>query len=151
MQRLILSPIVQRLVLGFFIGNWHNLLQTPDNRHNVCSVYKILWHTDPTKTWRCQTRVFLVYAKISANRLFFWSEPAWVLCRSGLGNWIDVAEHVGTKTKAKCESHFLNIYLKSVSTPLPVSSGTSPKLKTAIQMCPFVCSSFHSLRVDKKK
>jgi len=33
------------------------------------------------------------------------------LIQYGLGNWVEVAEHVGTRTKEECESHYLAIYL----------------------------------------
>lgn len=29
----------------------------------------------------------------------------------GLGNWIEVADHVGTRTKEECEKHYLEVYL----------------------------------------
>lgn len=29
----------------------------------------------------------------------------------GLGNWIEVADHVGTRTKEECEKHYLQVYL----------------------------------------
>lgn len=29
----------------------------------------------------------------------------------GLGNWIEVADHVGTRTKDECEKHYLEVYL----------------------------------------
>ena len=38
----------------------------------------------------------------------------------GLGNWRDVAQHVGTKGAAPCESHYTNVYLHSSTPPLPV-------------------------------
>jgi len=37
----------------------------------------------------------------------------------GLGNWSDVADHVGTKNKAKCEQHYYDVYLNSSTAPLP--------------------------------
>ncbi|KAK6269149.1 hypothetical protein QUC31_013309 [Theobroma cacao] len=37
----------------------------------------------------------------------------------GLGNWAEVAEHVGTKTKEKCIEHYDNVYMKSPFFPLP--------------------------------
>lgn len=33
------------------------------------------------------------------------------LIQYGLGNWVEVAEHVGTRTKEECEKHYLEIYL----------------------------------------
>lgn len=37
----------------------------------------------------------------------------------GLGNWVDVAEHVGSKGKTKCEAHYLGCYLNAKTSPLP--------------------------------
>ncbi|XP_019426397.1 PREDICTED: transcriptional adapter ADA2b-like [Lupinus angustifolius] len=37
----------------------------------------------------------------------------------GLGNWTEVAEHVGTKNKESCIEHFKNVYLNSPFFPLP--------------------------------
>ena len=38
----------------------------------------------------------------------------------GMGNWAEVAEHVGTKRKQQCLDHYRNIYLDSPFFPLPV-------------------------------
>eukprot|EP00743_Colponemidia_sp_Colp-15_P003299 GILK01003563.1.p1 GENE.GILK01003563.1~~GILK01003563.1.p1 ORF type:complete len:591 (+),score=112.18 GILK01003563.1:139-1911(+) len=37
----------------------------------------------------------------------------------GLGNWTDIADHVASKTKTKCEIHYRDIYLYSATAPLP--------------------------------
>ena len=37
----------------------------------------------------------------------------------GLGNWTEVAEHVGTKTKLQCHTHYFDTYVNSPTTPLP--------------------------------
>ncbi|KAJ1927308.1 Transcriptional adapter ada2 [Tieghemiomyces parasiticus] len=37
----------------------------------------------------------------------------------GLGNWMDVAEHVGTKNKEACERHYQQVYLDSPQWPRP--------------------------------
>ncbi|XP_047171209.1 transcriptional adapter ADA2b [Vigna umbellata] len=37
----------------------------------------------------------------------------------GLGNWTEVAEHVGTKNKESCIEHYKNIYLSSPFFPVP--------------------------------
>ncbi|KAJ6779126.1 TRANSCRIPTIONAL ADAPTER ADA2B [Salix koriyanagi] len=37
----------------------------------------------------------------------------------GLGNWAEVAEHVGTKNKETCIEHYNNIYMRSQCFPLP--------------------------------
>ncbi|KAL2252217.1 UNVERIFIED_CONTAM: Transcriptional adapter ADA2 [Sesamum indicum] len=42
----------------------------------------------------------------------------------GFGNWNEVAEHVGTKSKSQCIDHYDKIYMKSPCFPLP---GGRPK------------------------
>ncbi|KDO78508.1 hypothetical protein CISIN_1g0085532mg, partial [Citrus sinensis] len=37
----------------------------------------------------------------------------------GLGNWAEIAEHVGTKTKELCIEHYTNVYMNSPFFPLP--------------------------------
>ncbi|GJP84318.1 hypothetical protein CLOP_g14378 [Closterium sp. NIES-67] len=37
----------------------------------------------------------------------------------GMGNWAEVAEHVGSKSKAQCHDHYLYDYLLSPCSPLP--------------------------------
>ncbi|PON90270.1 Transcriptional adaptor [Trema orientale] len=37
----------------------------------------------------------------------------------GLGNWLDIAEHVGTKSKEQCINHYSNVYMNSPFFPLP--------------------------------
>ncbi|KAL8150968.1 hypothetical protein V2J09_020776 [Rumex salicifolius] len=37
----------------------------------------------------------------------------------GLGNWAEVAEHVGTKSKSECINHYNAIYMNSPCFPLP--------------------------------
>ncbi|XP_042479356.1 transcriptional adapter ADA2-like isoform X2 [Macadamia integrifolia] len=37
----------------------------------------------------------------------------------GMGNWAEIAEHVGTKTKAQCIDHYTTIYMNSPCFPLP--------------------------------
>ncbi|XP_047342363.1 transcriptional adapter ADA2-like [Impatiens glandulifera] len=37
----------------------------------------------------------------------------------GLGNWVEIAEHVGTKSKSLCIDHYNAIYMKSPCFPLP--------------------------------
>ncbi|KAI5330742.1 hypothetical protein L3X38_020868 [Prunus dulcis] len=37
----------------------------------------------------------------------------------GLGNWAEVAEHVGTKSKEQCIEHYTNVYLNSQRFPIP--------------------------------
>lgn len=38
----------------------------------------------------------------------------------GFGNWAEVAEHVGTKSKPQCIDHYNAIYMSSPCFPLPV-------------------------------
>ncbi|BGP17208.1 Transcriptional adapter ada2 [Rhodosporidiobolus nylandii] len=40
----------------------------------------------------------------------------------GLGNWADIAEHAGGRTKEDCAEHYRRIYLESEEYPLPVRS-----------------------------
>ncbi|XP_073021986.1 transcriptional adapter ADA2-like isoform X1 [Primulina eburnea] len=37
----------------------------------------------------------------------------------GMGNWTEVAEHVGTKSKSQCGEHYNKIYMNSPCFPLP--------------------------------
>ncbi|KAF9583553.1 Transcriptional adapter ada2, partial [Lunasporangiospora selenospora] len=37
----------------------------------------------------------------------------------GMGNWQDVADHVGTKTRDECEVHYLQVYVNSENWPVP--------------------------------
>ncbi|XP_043692616.1 transcriptional adapter ADA2-like isoform X4 [Telopea speciosissima] len=37
----------------------------------------------------------------------------------GMGNWAEIAEHVGTKIKAQCIDHYTTIYMNSPCFPLP--------------------------------
>ncbi|GAA6042350.1 hypothetical protein JCM8097_003865 [Rhodosporidiobolus ruineniae] len=44
----------------------------------------------------------------------------------GLGNWADIAEHVGGRTKEECQEHYRRTYLESEEFPLPHISPVSP-------------------------
>ncbi|CAG8452641.1 452_t:CDS:10 [Acaulospora morrowiae] len=37
----------------------------------------------------------------------------------GLGNWADIAEYIGSRTKEECEKHYMETYVNSESWPLP--------------------------------
>ncbi|KAF9427088.1 Transcriptional adapter ada2 [Podila epigama] len=37
----------------------------------------------------------------------------------GIGNWQDIADHVGSKTREECEAHYLQVYVESETWPLP--------------------------------
>ncbi|XP_015576574.2 transcriptional adapter ADA2 isoform X2 [Ricinus communis] len=45
----------------------------------------------------------------------------------GFGNWAEVAEHVGTKSKSKCIDHYNAIYMNSPCFPLPDMSHVMGK------------------------
>ncbi|KAL5097526.1 hypothetical protein RYX36_001853 [Vicia faba] len=47
----------------------------------------------------------------------------------GMGNWAEVAEHVGTKNKEACIEHYKNVYLNSPYFPLPDMSHVVGKNK----------------------
>lgn len=47
----------------------------------------------------------------------------------GFGNWAEVAEHVGTKSKARCIDHYNAIYMNSPCFPLPDLSHVMGKSK----------------------
>lgn len=38
----------------------------------------------------------------------------------GFGNWTEVSEHVGTKSRSQCIDHYNAIYMNSPCFPLPV-------------------------------
>ena len=42
----------------------------------------------------------------------------------GVGNWVDIAEHVGTKTGQQCEHHYFSTYIDANSMMLPNASIT---------------------------
>nr|XP_010907578.1 transcriptional adapter ADA2 [Elaeis guineensis] len=45
----------------------------------------------------------------------------------GLGNWAEVAEHVGTKSKVQCIDHYTTAYMNSPCYPLPDMSRVNGK------------------------
>ncbi|KAL1212006.1 Transcriptional adapter ADA2a [Cardamine amara subsp. amara] len=47
----------------------------------------------------------------------------------GFGNWKEVADHVGSKTKTECIGHFNSAYMQSPYFPLPDLSHTTGKSK----------------------
>ncbi|GAB5356804.1 hypothetical protein AAMO2058_000320300 [Amorphochlora amoebiformis] len=49
----------------------------------------------------------------------------------GFGNWVDIADHIGTKTKEECERHYEDIYLSNQSSDPPVPSLTRPLVPKA--------------------
>ncbi|KAL6544689.1 hypothetical protein OROMI_023551 [Orobanche minor] len=56
----------------------------------------------------------------------------------GMGNWAEVAEHVGTKTKDVCVEHYRNAYLNSPYFPLPVRLLTELRSLLRLDMTHFV-------------
>ena len=39
----------------------------------------------------------------------------------GVGNWREISEHVGTRTKEEVEKHYNEVYVDSLEMSLPVS------------------------------
>jgi len=39
----------------------------------------------------------------------------------GFGNWNDVADNIGTKSKSQCIDHYNTVYVNSPCFPVPVS------------------------------
>ena len=48
----------------------------------------------------------------------------------GVGNWTEVSEHVGTKTKMQCHAHYFDTYINSPTNPLPDMSKVLGKAYT---------------------
>lgn len=38
----------------------------------------------------------------------------------GMGNWEQIAEHIGTKNQLECHQHYLDSYINSETWPIPV-------------------------------
>ncbi|XP_074307787.1 transcriptional adapter ADA2-like isoform X2 [Silene latifolia] len=51
----------------------------------------------------------------------------------GLSNWVEVAEHVGTKSKSECIDHYNSVYLNSPCFPLPDLSHVFGKNREELQ------------------
>ena len=51
------------------------------------------------------------------------ADEEWLLIEGismyGLGNWADIADHVGTKTLEDCRDHYIKYYINSTAYPLP--------------------------------
>ena len=47
--------------------------------------------------------------------------------KKGIGNWNDIARHVGGKTGKECETHYHHLYLESPEFPLPNPAVTVSK------------------------
>ncbi|XP_041024656.1 transcriptional adapter ADA2-like isoform X1 [Juglans microcarpa x Juglans regia] len=50
----------------------------------------------------------------------------------GFGNWTEVAEHVGTKTKSQCIDHYNGVYMNSPCFPLPDMSHVMGKSRAEL-------------------
>ncbi|KAG6696494.1 hypothetical protein I3842_09G151100 [Carya illinoinensis] len=50
----------------------------------------------------------------------------------GFGNWTEVAEHVGTKTKLQCIDHYNGVYMNSPCFPLPDMSHVMGKSRAEL-------------------
>ncbi|CAI5981516.1 unnamed protein product [Closterium sp. NIES-64] len=53
----------------------------------------------------------------------------------GMGNWGEIAEHVGSKSKTQCHDHYLYDYLLSPTGPLPVSVLTERGIMNSKAQC----------------
>jgi transcriptional adapter 2-alpha len=53
--------------------------------------------------WRADEEVLLIDGAISV----------------GLGNWMDIANYIGTKTAEECERHYMSLYVESTEFPNP--------------------------------
>lgn len=58
----------------------------------------------------------------------------------GLGNWVDIAQCVGTKNKAECEEHYFKYYINEPEPSLPVPS--KPEVVSQIHPAPVSCTKF---------
>mmetsp|Transcript_3538 Transcript_3538/g.12731 ORF Transcript_3538/g.12731 Transcript_3538/m.12731 type:complete len:625 (+) Transcript_3538:87-1961(+) len=54
----------------------------------------------------------------------------------GLHNWAEVSEHVGTKSKQDCNTHYKEVYLRSKTAPLPDMSNIIGKEGTRSTLTP---------------
>jgi transcriptional adapter 2-alpha len=50
------------------------------------------------------------------------------VAKYGLGNWEDVADHVGSKSLLECRQHYFDVYIDTPTCPLP---NTAAVLTTA--------------------
>lgn len=63
----------------------------------------------------------------------------------GLGNWADIAEHVGGRTKEECHDHYVATYIESEAYPLPVGLASLPFFSDATA----ALNSHHTQHVDQ--
>lgn len=43
----------------------------------------------------------------------------------GIGNWEQIADHIGSKTKQECAEHYKKVYLDSPNWPMPIDFNVS--------------------------
>lgn len=89
------ARVLQDLCLECFQSGHHIAPHEPDHAYRVVHNVKApLWSED----WGADEELLL----LEALEMF------------GMGNWSDVADHVGSKTKSQCETHYDEVY---TSTP----------------------------------
>ncbi len=52
----------------------------------------------------------------------------------GLGNWPEVAQHVGTKLSDECRNHFFQVYVDSPHYPTPIDPLPEEQIRAALPM-----------------
>ncbi|KAK9480297.1 hypothetical protein V1514DRAFT_289764 [Lipomyces japonicus] len=62
----------------------------------------------------------------------------------GLGNWQDIADHIGGRTKEEVDKHYSNVYLRSDSYPLP-------NMKRKFDITPTEFASRKKARLDARR
>ncbi|EOA30269.1 hypothetical protein CARUB_v10013390mg [Capsella rubella] len=86
------------------------------NRHKNSHPYRVMDNLSfplVTSDWNADEEILLLEA----------------IATYGFGNWKEVADHVGSKTKTECIDHFNSAYMQSPCFPLPDLSRTFGKSK----------------------
>ncbi|XP_006407803.2 transcriptional adapter ADA2a [Eutrema salsugineum] len=86
------------------------------NRHKSSHPYRVMDNLSfplVTSDWNADEEILLLEA----------------ISTYGFGNWKEVADHVGSKTKTECIDHFNSAYMQSPCFPLPDLSHTNGKSK----------------------
>jgi transcriptional adapter 2-alpha len=68
----------------------------------------------------------------------------------GLGNWADMAEHVGGRTKEECEKHYMETYIWSSDYPLPVRAAPFCPLRASFLSTSYARRSWGATLVLRK-
>lgn len=71
----------------------------------------------------------------------------------GLGNWADIADHVGTKPLEACRSHYFSCYIESKTAPLPdieAAAARFPDLPRPLPLPPPAPSTTHAKTPRKR-